>query len=119
MLTFEGTPASHHFIKHAAEGPDIGALVDSFSTRLLRTHVRCGTDDCALARALVGASPVTADGLRETEVKDLDHAVSRYLDVCRLQVAMDDPVLVCRFQRLGDLPRNRQRLGNWHRTSSD
>ena len=32
------------------------------------------------------------------------------LDVRRLQIAVDDPLLVCGFERLGDLLRDRQRL---------
>jgi hypothetical protein len=31
---------SQHLVQHASERPDIGALVDSFSPRLLRTHIR-------------------------------------------------------------------------------
>ena len=34
----------------------------------------------------------------------------RDLDVRRLQIAVDDPLLVRRFERFGDLPRDRQRL---------
>ena len=48
--------------------------------------------------------------LREAEVEHLHHAVRRDLDVRGLQIAMDDPLLVGGFERLGDLPRDRQRL---------
>ena len=48
--------------------------------------------------------------LRQPEVEHLDDSVRADLDVGRLEVAVDDPVLVRRFERLGDLFRDRQRL---------
>ena len=39
-----------------------------------------------------------------------------HLDVGRLQIAMDDALLVRRFERVGDLPRDRQRLVERHRS---
>ena len=43
---------------------------------------------------------------------------SRDLDVRGLQVSMDDPLFVRRFERLGDLRRDRQRLAEWDRPRS-
>ena len=40
-------------------------------------------------------------------------------DVRRLQIAMDDPFLVRRLERLGDLPRNRERLGDRQRPARE
>ena len=48
--------------------------------------------------------------LREPEVEHLDRAVGPDLDVGRLQIAMDDALLVRGFERLGDLPRDGQRF---------
>ena len=48
--------------------------------------------------------------LREAEVEHLDCAVGPQLDVGRFEVAVDDAVLVRRFERLGDLPRDREGL---------
>ena len=48
--------------------------------------------------------------LRQPEVQHLHRAVLANLDVGWLQVPMDDPLLVRRFERLGDLRRHRQRL---------
>jgi hypothetical protein len=42
--------------------------------------------------------------------KDLDDTVLSDLDVRRLEIAVDDPALVGRFERVGDLARDRQRL---------
>ena len=50
--------------------------------------------------------------LGETEVEDLDRAVGPNLDVGRLQVAMNNPLLVRRFEGVGNLSCNAQRLGN-------
>ena len=42
-----------------------------------------------------------------------------HLDVRGLQIAMDDPLLVRRFERLRDLLRDRQRLVEWNRAARD
>ena len=58
------------------------------------------------ARARAGR----AKRLGQAEIQHLHRAVRPHLDVGRLQIAVDDPRLVRRFQRLGDLARDRQRL---------
>ena len=50
--------------------------------------------------------------LGETEVEHLHRAVGADLDVGRLQIAMDDALLVRRLERVGDLARDRQRVGD-------
>ena len=52
--------------------------------------------------------------LGEAEVEHLHRAVGADLDVGRLQVAVDDPLLVRRLERFGDLPRDRQRFIDRH-----
>ena len=52
-----------------------------------------------------------AHSLREPEVQDLDDTRIGHLDVGRLQVAVDDAELVRRFEALGDLPGEREPLG--------
>ncbi len=39
ILAGEWVRASHHFVQHHAQGPDIGAQVYLLSTRLFGTHV--------------------------------------------------------------------------------
>ena len=51
------------------------------------------------------------DRFGETEVEHLHGAVGADLDVRRLQVAMDDALLVRGFERVGDLSRDRQGVG--------
>ena len=53
---------------------------------------------------------VARDCLGQAEVEHLHDAVGRDLDVCRLQVPMDDPSRVRRLQRIGDLPGDRERF---------
>ena len=63
--------------------------------------------DCERSEdAGAGALP----GLGEAEVEDLHLAVRRDLHVGGLQVAVDDALLVRLLERLGDLPRDRERL---------
>ena len=95
-------------------------LSTALPARLLGRHVGGGAEDHAgpsWRTVSVGAvveptrqlvhGPI---GLGEAEVEHLDRAVRRDLDVRRLEVAVDDALLVRRLERLGDLPRDRQRL---------
>ena len=54
--------------------------------------------------------PRAVGGLGQAEVEHLDGAVRRDLDVGRLEVAMDDAAAVRGFERVGDLPGDRERL---------
>ena len=57
--------------------------------------------------------------LREAEVEHLHRAVGPHLDVRGLEIAVDDPLLVRRFERLGDLLRDRQRFVDRNRAARD
>ena len=50
--------------------------------------------------------------LGQSEVEHLHHAVGAYFHVRGLQIAMNDALLVRGFERLRDLPRDRQRFVN-------
>ena len=56
---------------------------------------------------------------RQAEVEHLHRAVGADLDVGGLQIAVDDPLLVRRFERLRDLLRDRQRLVERDRAARD
>ena len=45
--------------------------------------------------------------LRQSEIQDLDRAVLAHLDVRGLQIAMDDALSVCGFERIGNLAPDR------------
>ena len=123
-LAVEEPLAGEHLEEHDAEGPDVGALVDRLAARLLGRHVGGRAEDHARLRCRVCASVgdcdrsaddaasarVAGPGLGEAEVEHLDLAVRRQLDVRGLEVAVDDALLVGFLERLGDLPRDRERL---------
>jgi hypothetical protein len=60
----------------------------------------------------VGHWHVGAFSRARAEVEDLHDAVRRDLDVGGLQIAMDDASLVRGIERIGDLARDGQRVGN-------
>ena len=92
-------------------------LSTGLPARLLRAHVGRGAENHArrvvpIRRRAVGDRDdrrrlLAARRLRQPEVEHLHRAVRRDLDVRRLQIAMDDALLVRGFERLGDLPRDR------------
>jgi len=54
--------------------------------------------------------------LRQAEVEHLDGAVWSELHIAWFQIAVDDPSLVGRFERMRDLLRNRECLVEWNRS---
>ena len=90
-------------------------MIDPLAARLLGRHVGGGAEH----DPGIGARPVDADGrgvgpgglhdLCETEVDDLGVAVVGDHDVGRLQIAVDDALLVCAREPFGDLGRERER----------
>ena len=105
--------------------------------RLLGRHVRCRAEDHARGRHRAGevsvgelasaTLPVRPAGppaclrqrLRQAEVEHLHRAVRPDLDVGRLEVPVDDAEVVCRLERLGDLPGDRRGLGQRDGTQGD
>ena len=67
----------------------------------------------------IGRAGPRIERLRQAKVQHLHGAVGPHLDVRRLQIAVDDPLLVRGFERLGDLPRDRQRFIERNRPSRD
>ena len=80
---------------------------------------RAARDASASSDASALAAPRRLQRLRQPEVEHLHRAVGAHLDVGRLEIAMDDALLVRRFERLGDLPRDRQRLVERNRPARD
>ena len=103
-----------HPEQHAAECPDVRALVHGQSRRLLRAHVTRGSDDGTNLRRVAGAArraqrrdtDLRVIDFREPEVEDLDVSVGRDLDVAGLEITMDDAAIVRRLQSLGELTRD-------------
>jgi hypothetical protein len=121
IVAREGAASRQHFVEHRAKGPNVTPLIGFPSAGLLGTHV-CGRAQNHTAphqrRAGEGRGrrAVSVDGnilltdLRKAEVPQLHHAIRSELDVRRLQIAVDDPSLVRRFQGIRDLSRDRQYL---------
>ena len=66
-----------------------------------------------------GVRPTGSIALASPKSKHLHRAVGSQLDVRGLQIAVDDPLLVRRFERLRDLLRDRQRLVDGNRPVRD
>ena len=124
-LALEELAAGQHLEEHDPEGPDVGPPVDRLAAGLLRRHVGGGAEDEAGRGAGVGERrglrQVGRRGARalprlgEAEVENRGLAVGSELDVRRLEVAVDDALLVGLFERLGDLPRDRDGLVDGNR----
>jgi hypothetical protein len=57
--------------------------------------------------------------LREAEIQDLHRAVCAHFDVRGLEIAVNDPLLVCGFECLRDLFRDRQCFIDGNRAARD
>jgi hypothetical protein len=55
----------------------------------------------------------------QSEVQNLHSTLRRYLDVCGFQIPVDDPSVVSRLQRRGDLTGELQGFLKSHRTLTD
>ena len=115
--------AGQHLEQDAAEGPHIGSSVGSLSLDLLGRHVCRGTEQrarhghhrrCMRQQAADGRG---FDHFRQAKIQDLDRPVHLDLDVGRLQIAMDDAVVMRVLHALGNLARNRQRIGKRQRAA--
>ena len=117
VVALERSLARQHLVEHGAERPHVAPLVSLASLRLLGTHVGGGAENHAHSghggtgdRGRRGhVCAWRRDGLqrlREAEVQHFHRAVGSQLDIRRLEIAVDDPLLVGRFERLRDLPRD-------------
>ena len=116
----ERPAAGEQLVHHAAEGEDVGAMIDRQATRLLGRHVADRAHDQpgrgVQCRGAVGGG---GDGPRQTEVEHLDVSVAGDDDVGRLEIAMDDVPVVCGRERAGNLRPVFDRLSRRHRPARD
>jgi hypothetical protein len=132
---------SQHLVEHTAERPDVRSPIDGLTASLLGAHVRRSPEQHARSRwhdgdrrrvreAILAPAfgRVYRTHLRQSEVEHLDGpdiiggqhgSECRQLDVGRLQIAVDDPLLVRRFERVSDLLRDRQRARQRNRSVRD
>ena len=123
VITWKRSMARKHLVAQAAKGPDVCALIHIRAASLFGRHVgRRAPDDPSQSlqgrRALVQrpASRTvgrkrTANVLRNAEIEHLDGARAAEADIGRLEVAVHDAAIVCRFERQGDLPRDGRGVG--------
>ncbi len=111
-LTLEKAATGEHLVEHDTERPDVGPAIHLPALRLLGAHVGGrAQDDAGLGgrrgqggrHGTGGRHGVQFERLGQTEVQHLGLAVAGDEDVGRLQIAVDHPVLVGRFQGLGHL----------------
>src|SRR5690242_3599372 len=85
--------------------------------------VRCSALDSMVACDIPAAAPpngATHGGnFRQSKVKNFGIATFRDEDVCRLDVAVNDPSGVSRVQCIGDLDSEREEDFHFQRTPSD
>ena len=86
---------------------------------MFRTHVGGRAQHHAGAGQGGRAGERRFNRFRETEVQHLDRAVEPDLDIRGFEIAVDDPLLVRRFESLGNLSRDRQSLVDRHRPAHD
>lgn len=98
----ERPPAGEHPVQHDASRIEVGPLVDALASNLLGRHVGGRADDCPRLRQAAAVE------MGDAEIGDLDPPAAGQDDVRRLDVAMDDAVLVAVLQP-GEQPRHDHR----------
>lgn len=113
-----------HLVEHRAEREQVGARVEVFAPRQFRRHVRhrahgdartrkmlrVGDGRCGRCVGSHGLAPSDCE-LREAKVEQLGPARLGDEDVGGFQVAMDDPFLVRRVERIDDLDGDLDKVG--------
>ena len=114
VIPLEGAPAGEHLVKHYAQGPNIGAVVDALAAGLLRRHV----GDRSRGGLLFGDLP-GSDQFGQSEVHDLGLVFGADHDVGRFDVPVDDALLVSLPEAPGHLDGDPEGLARIHGTGLD
>ena len=104
----ERLTACRHLVQDGAEREEVGAGIELFAANLFgrhvrqRSHHRAGIGQWLPGRS--GGDRLTIQGRpRQPEIKQLGVTAIGHEDVGRLDVAMDDPLGVRSFERVGEL----------------
>jgi hypothetical protein len=130
ILTVECALSGQHFIEHAPEGPHIRPLINRLPFCLLGAHIGRGAEDDTGVRdhgrrrdrggdRKIRSYCVASERLGKPEIKHFHGAVCTQLDIGRLEIAMDDVLLVRGFEGSGNLPCDRERFIEWNGTLHD
>ena len=92
-------------MENRSRGPDIGASVGHPAAQLLGSHVGQRTRDLLRPRLSCGKTVIARPRhqLSQSEIEDFQQPVRRDPQVTRLQIAMDEPLLVRRRQSRSQL----------------
>src|SRR4029077_20049883 len=103
--TAERSGPRQHFVPHADETVDVRPSIErAIGTRLLRAHIaRSAETQPGLREPLVGPR-AASEGASDAEVGHQGVAVGGEQEVLRLDVAVDDPVLMSVLKRVGRFP---------------
>ena len=115
-------PPRQHLVEHDAERPDVGAAIDGSALRLLGRHVGGGAEDHPHLRRARGerrrvhrvrrrASAFGPSALARPKSRTFTVPSARTLIFAGLRSRWMMPLLVRRFERLGDLARDGQGVG--------
>ncbi len=112
-LAPEGQLAREHLVEDHAQRIDVGRRSDAFPQHLLRGHVARSPDQC-LAGHLRVAGPFALQRPGDSEVGDdqsLRGLVGNQQHIGALEIPVDDPLGMCRLQRIDHLLDQGKRLG--------
>src|SRR5438034_3664455 len=118
---------SYHFVKHHAETPDIGALINVLSARLLRRHVtngpqyspEIGLHEQQCFVSWHGCWQFLLGELCNPKVEHFCVAIRPEHHVLWLDVAIDNSRLVSGGERTRHLKRNVDSLTQLHRSARE
>jgi hypothetical protein len=122
VFSGERAAARQHLEQDDAERPDVGALVHPSSSCLFWGHVGGGAEDdtergravreCRRIERIQAGPRRRVERLGQAEVQNLDRSVLCDLHVRRLEIAVNDPLFVCRLECLGDLAGDADGIAN-------
>ncbi len=105
----EGAFAGQHFIENGSEAKDVGAIIDGLAAHLLGRHIAGGADDHAGIgtvgdrRGIAIGFSLTMDQFGQSEVQNFDAAVFGEEEILRLEIAVNDALVVRSGESMRDL----------------